>query len=242
MLPWLVAGALLLLGALVLLRWLATVSPSDLAQALRTFVAVFSALASTGLVFMGRFGLALVTLAATAMAVRALLRARRGADPMPEEDTAAAEESRVETAFFDMRLDRRTGRLDGRVLSGRFAGTYLSSMSVPELLELRAEIADDPDSLALLEAYLDRREPLWRTRRQESRSGRAPDADPGHMDEDTAYAILGLEPGADDEAIREAHRRLMAKLHPDHGGSNFLATQINRARDVLLGRRRTRRN
>jgi tetratricopeptide (TPR) repeat protein len=54
------------------------------------------------------------------------------------------------------------------------------------------------------------------------------------MTVEEAYAILGLAPGADTEAIKEAHRRLMVKLHPDHGGSDYLATQIKRARDVLL--------
>ena len=54
------------------------------------------------------------------------------------------------------------------------------------------------------------------------------------MTVEEAYAILGLAPGADAEAIKEAHRRLMVKLHPDHCGSNYLATKINRARDVLL--------
>ena len=54
------------------------------------------------------------------------------------------------------------------------------------------------------------------------------------MSFEEAYAILGLSSGADAEAIKEAHRRLMVKLHPDHGGSDYLATKINRARDVLL--------
>ena len=58
----------------------------------------------------------------------------------------------------------------------------------------------------------------------------------GDMSVEEAYAILGLSAGADAEAIKEAHRRLMVKLHPDHGGSDYLATKINRARDVLLHR------
>jgi curved DNA-binding protein CbpA len=53
---------------------------------------------------------------------------------------------------------------------------------------------------------------------------------------DEAYAILGLAPGADAGAIRAAHRRLMKQIHPDHGGTDYLATKINRARDVLLNR------
>jgi curved DNA-binding protein CbpA len=57
------------------------------------------------------------------------------------------------------------------------------------------------------------------------------------MSVEEAHAILGLSAGADAEAIKEAHRRLMVKLHPDHGGSDYLATKINRARDVLLHRR-----
>ncbi|MGD0432196.1 MAG: DnaJ domain-containing protein [Acetobacteraceae bacterium] len=50
-----------------------------------------------------------------------------------------------------------------------------------------------------------------------------------------AYEVLGLKPGANDDEIHSAHRRLMRMGHPDTGGSDWLASRINQARDVLLG-------
>ncbi len=236
---YVLAGVAAFLLLWLLARWFATVPASELARAVRTFIAVFSALASTGLIWMGRFGLALVTLAATAMAIRSLLNARRGADPL-DEGTAgpqAEARSRVRTRLVEMELERATGRLEGRVLEGRFAGRRLSGMSFAELLEFYEECRrEDPDAARLVEAYLDRRDPDWRTRRQEER--RQSETPGTTMDEATAYAILGLAPGAGEEEIKAAYRRLMAKLHPDHGGSSFLASQLNRAREVLLRRRR----
>lgn len=216
-----------------LLRWFVHAQARDLALALKTFAAVFTALASTGLIFTGRFGLAIITVAATVMAVRALVQAGRGAD---RTDAGGGPASRVETRLLAMALDHETGEVEGQVRSGAFAGRELGQMGLSELRLLLEEARrEDPPSVPLLEAYLDRRDPDWRAAGAERPGEASPD--PTAMDERTALEILGLAPGAGEDQIRAAHRSLMARLHPDHGGSSYLASQINRARDYLLRRR-----
>lgn len=217
----------------LLLRWFAAASARDMATVLKAFAAAFAALASTGLLFTGRFGLAVVTVAATAVALRALVQGRRGADPIGAAEGPA---SGVETRLLAMTLDHATGEVAGRVRSGAFAGRDLATMTLAELLELLAEAGrDDPRSVTLIENYLDRRAADWRTRTAGTAPGAA--AADGPMDERTALEILGLAAGAGAEEIRAAHRNLMARLHPDHGGSSYLASQINRAREYLLRRK-----
>lgn len=63
----------------------------------------------------------------------------------------------------------------------------------------------------------------------------------GPMTSEEAYNVLGLRPGASEEDIQAAYRRLMRAAHPDRGGSDWLAARVNQARDVLLGGKRRSR-
>lgn len=163
-------------------------------------------------------------------------------------ESAGEGESGIKTAWLSMTLDHRTADMDGTVRQGQFESRQLSSMDLPELVALATECRDDSDSLQLLEAYLDRRFPQWREEYDEAGptggdhdssdagQGRRSGQSSSGMTELLALEILGLQRGADRKAITEAHRRLMQKLHPDRGGSDYLAKRINEARDYLLGR------
>jgi hypothetical protein len=142
--------------------------------------------------------------------------------------------STVRSAAVEMELDHDTGEMDGWVLTGRLAGARLSALAEHEMLSLYQEFVADADSIALIEAYLDRNFSGWRERTTaESCQGR--DSVPGGeaMTKQEAYQILGLDPGASQQAIHQAWRRLIKGVHPDSGGSAFLAAKINTARDTL---------
>jgi hypothetical protein len=146
--------------------------------------------------------------------------------------------SHVRTAFVEMELAHDSGAMQGRILAGPYEGTTLDALNVPTLVRLLGQI--DEESRALLAAYLDRRDPRWREHA---------DADPtaggsgaagggGPMTQEEAYQVLGLQAGASPKEITRAHRTLMKKLHPDQGGSTYLAARVNQAKDILLRRHR----
>ena len=148
--------------------------------------------------------------------------------------------SRVRSATIEMRLDHLTGAMTGSVLAGTFAGRDLDSLDEKDLAQVAADCAAaDPDGARLLQAYLHRRFPGRGEDAERDRDpGTGQGAKPGAMTEEEAYDILGLQPGAGPEAIRAAHRTLMKKLHPDQGGSTYLAARVNQAKDVLANRHR----
>jgi DnaJ domain len=151
---------------------------------------------------------------------------------------SAGQASRVRTAFLEMELDHDSGAMRGRILSGSYAGAALDVLDTPTLVGLLGTI--DADSRDLLAAYLDRRDAGWRQNAQgDAAAGRGPRAArSGKMTEEEAYQILGIAPSASAEEISRAHRSLMKKLHPDQGGSTYLAARVNEAKDVLIRRHR----
>ena len=73
--------------------------------------------------------------------------------------------------------------------------------------------------------------PFLKTRRQQQQNSPKPSGNPSKQE---AYEILGLKEGASKEEILAAHKRLMQKAHPDRGGSDWLASRINSAKETLL--------
>ena len=144
--------------------------------------------------------------------------------------------SMVTTRFLAMELDHATGAMSGRVLEGRFAKRSLRDLPLQDLLVLWRECQSDAQSVAVLEAYLDRHaEADWRERLRDAGRTVGSNESSGEMDQTKAYQVLGLQPGASREDIQAAYRRLIQRVHPDHGGSSYLAARLNQARDVLLG-------
>jgi hypothetical protein len=151
---------------------------------------------------------------------------------------AAGQTSRVRSHFLDMTLDHDSGALSGQIIAGPDAGHALDEFDLPQLAAMMARF--DAESGALLEGYLDRRFPAWRQDAQgNAAAGQRRATSSGKMTDEEAYQILGLKPGASPADIGQAHRALMKKLHPDQGGSTYLAARVNEAKDTLL---RTHRN
>jgi hypothetical protein len=234
---FLFAGVAILCGVLLLGYLFVNANPARLAGAiwwtgivLAVVVAVAILVLSEGRVF------ALFLPLLPLIPIFRRLRQRWGGMRGP----APGRSSEVETPFVRMHLDHDTGDMEGTILRGRYAGLTLAELGRAELLAILRECRTaDEEAARLIEAYLDRGDPDWRDEWQAGRSGSGGPQSGGEgpspdMTVAEAYAILGLQPGADEAAIRAAHRRLMKQLHPDHGGTDYLATKINRARDVLL--------
>jgi hypothetical protein len=153
---------------------------------------------------------------------------------------AGAKPGRITTlrsAMIETRLDHDSGVISGAVLGGVYAGRTLETLSRPELLALRDEMSrDDPDGVNLLEAYLDSRVAGWRQADEREGEPRRRGAAAGSMTRREALVVLGLPEGANAAEIIRAHRTLMKKFHPDHGGSTALAARVNQAKDVLMQR------
>ena len=232
--PYLILGVVLLIAGLLALRLFANADPAKLAKGLRYGAAVVLVVIAVFLAVTGRRGFALPLIAA---ALGFLRRWRFPAFGIPGFGRPSpGRTSEVETDFLSMTLDHDSGELGGVVRKGPFHDRALSSLTFDELMSLLAELQrEDLQGAALLETYLDRTQGAeWRERVQGGYQGTSGAAAEAPMTRDEAYRILGLKPGAGAEDIKAAHRDLMKKVHPDHGGSPYLAAKINQAKDLLL--------
>jgi len=245
MFPYFILGIAILAGLLLAGRWYASADTKTLLRALKW--TLIGLVLTVALFFLatGRLAWAFMTLPALLpwfFRARAAARFAKNFSRMASAATgdASGKTSDVETRHLRMSLNHDTGDISGEVLDGPFAGRRVEDLTTSELIDLlRACWTDDAESARLIEAYLDRNHPEWRDAGaggdEEGPSGRS-SAMPGAMDRAEALRVLGLEDGADRDAIKAAHKRLIAGLHPDHGGSDYLAAKINEAKDVLLGK------
>ena len=238
MFPYFILGLALLAALFLIGRWFVNADPKTVAKMARWVLVVLAAALVVFLVLARLWSWALILLMfalPTILRSRAIWqRIKAAGGPTP------GQASEIQTRFFKMTLDHDSGLMTGEVLDGSFAGRRLEDLELAQLIELWRECQRaDRQSAAVLEAYLDRTQgAAWR-----EAAGAGPgggDAGgggerPGAMSREEALDILGLEAGADAEAVREAHRRLVQKVHPDLGGSNYLAAKINQAKDLLLG-------
>jgi hypothetical protein len=226
----LLAGIAALVILWYVLNLVRTANPAVLARTVKVVGGVVSVGAAAFIGFrgnlvvavpLGMFGLGLLGWAPFGPAGFSA-RTRRG----------SGRQSKVRSAFLDMTLDHDTGTLTGVIIDGPHAGRALSDFDRDGLLQLLRDF--DDDSRQLLAGYLDRRFPDWRAGAGgDAPKGRASSS--GKMTREEAYQVLGLQPGATSEAIAASHRNLMKRLHPDQGGSTYLAARVNEARDLLLG-------
>ena len=239
MFVYLILGIALLAGLVLAGQWYVNASPKSLLRALKWALVVLILAVIVFFAATGKLLWAIATVPALLpwfFRIRQVARTARTFQRMAQATGGRAGKghiSSVETRFLAMELDHESGDISGTVREGPFAGRTLADLSAAERQALYRLYSADADSRRLLESYLDRYDPAWREQPSEQASHEPHDG--GAMDRGQAFAILGLEEGASDERIREAHRRLIASLHPDRGGSGYLAAQINRAKDVLLG-------
>jgi hypothetical protein len=242
--PTLVAGVIAVIILYTLLQWFRAANPAVLASALKIAggIVCLAVAAFTGMkgeifaaVPLGLFGAGLLGWAPAGAALGGWAglggRIWRGA-------SSGGGSSNVRSAFLDMTLDHNSGALAGKIIAGTYAGRSLDEFDLPQLAVLMPTF--DAESSALLESYLDRRFTGWRENTQGAGAGRQQrQASSSKMTTQEAYQILGVQPGAGADEIRRAHRSLMKKLHPDQGGSTYLAARVNEAKETLL---RTHRN
>jgi DnaJ domain len=239
-------GLVLLVGVLLVQQWFRTANTSVWKHRIGVTLGILLLAVSAGLFIRGAAapasGLAM-------LALWLMSNSGGGLSGWSGAQKSPGQTSGLRTDYLDIALDHDSGDIHGEIRKGRFAGRTLDTLTPADLAALWDECRQhDPQSAQVVEAYLDQVYPDWRDQAgvdggqgtgagsQGGASGAGwPGAEAASMTREEAFDILGLKATASDDDVREAHRQLMLKLHPDKGGSTYFASKINQAKDVLLG-------
>ncbi|USG60189.1 DnaJ domain-containing protein [Sneathiella marina] len=233
MLAYFIIGLSLFVALLIGGNSLANADPKKLVKALRISATIICALLAGFFILTGRFAYA------PPFVIAALFFLRNkplfGAGNAP----SSGQQSDVETDWIKATLNHDSGEMDGQILKGKYESHILSTLSFDQLMEFHDEAQDDPQTLAILNSFLDRyhaqadasgatSEEQTKEQKTRKQSGTGP------MTRREALDILELTDDATLAQIKKAHRQLMKKFHPDHDGSEYMAAKINEAKDVLI--------
>jgi len=245
--PYLILGIALLAGVLLAGRWFVSTDPKVVIKVLKWVLISGIITIAAFFLYTGRVGWAFAALPALLpwlLRIRQATRMAKAFHRMSQRGKghSSGQASAVNTRYLHMELDHDSGAMWGNVVYGPYSGRDLHDLADADILHLLADCNEnDPESAQILTAYLDRERPIWRDTAGGSQHGNThyggtsgDHGNTGTMDRAEAYQILGLEEGAPAEAVRAAHRRLIAHLHPDKGGSTLLAAKVNQAKDFLL--------
>ncbi len=230
---------MVVIGAAWLARWILTHAPTRGKPFLLSFGAVLLIILLLALVFTGRLHWLVGVFATLLPFIRRLgplllplLRILPSLRTAKSQRTAG-QHSTVSSVYLSMTLDHDSGNISGVIRKGPLEGAQLQQIDADQLRDLYQLCQqEDPEGLRLLEPYLRQRfGDAWFNTTDDKAST---EASTSVMTIAEAYAILDLEPGADRDSIILAHKRIMARLHPDRGGSNYLAAKINEAKELLL--------
>ena len=233
-------GIALLTGFILFCRWFVSLEPKEALKVLKWIGIGFFLIISCFFVFSGRLSWAffgLPVLLPWLMRARAVARVAKTFRRMAQTkaNIKSGNTSDVETRFVKMTLDHDSGEMKGTITEGDHSGADIEDLTNQQLIKLlNTCILEDRDSARILEAYLDRNRPDWHDYIDGSDTS-SQRANTTSMNRSLALQILGLSKGATDNEIKGAHRKLISGMHPDHGGSDFIAAQINQAKDFLLG-------
>lgn len=241
---YLIGGFAVLVGLLLAARWFAYADIKSIKKVAVWVGSILLVLLGLFFVLSGKLAFALMSLPALWPLIRLARSLSRQAKNFQRMASAAPGgggdgTTEAETHYLKMVLDHATGAMSGTVIRGNFIGKSLDDLSLEDIIQLMQDASNDPETQQILEAYLDRMRPNWHDEAegfssQHSAGAQASSASSGPMTRDEALAILGLEAGATAGDIKEAYQRIISTIHPDKGGSDYLAAKVNAAKDVLL--------